>query len=99
MEIYKKVYIQSVDDLPKETGMYECYFKDHTMGRATYDISDQYATTGIIWWINKVDWYLLPIELPSDEEIHNEAIKKSSTIEKSDYILGAKWMRDQITKQ
>ena len=53
-EIYEKVWIKSADDLPKESGVYECYFNDYTLGRATYDKSDQYATTGVIWWVNKV---------------------------------------------
>jgi len=64
--VFKKVFINNKDDLPKESGMYECYFDDNTFGRATYDISDQYATTGVIWWINHVKWYLVVID-----EIHS----------------------------
>jgi hypothetical protein len=37
---------------------------------------------------------LTPIELPSDEEIHNEAFKQ--TRYSDSFIRGAKWMRDKI---
>ena len=37
---------------------------------------------------------LSPIELPSDEEIHNEAFKQ--TRYSDSFIRGAKWMRDKI---
>ena len=37
---------------------------------------------------------LTPIELPSDEEIHNESFKQ--TRYSDSFIRGAKWMRDKI---
>ena len=37
---------------------------------------------------------LTPIELPSDEEIHNEAFKQ--TRYSDSFIRGAKWLRDKI---
>ena len=38
-----------------------------------------------------------PIELPSDEEIHEKSIKYYTNITASFYFeLGAKWMRDKI---
>ena len=40
---------------------------------------------------------LTPIELPSDEEIHEKSIKYYTNITASFYFeLGAKWMRDLI---
>lgn len=46
---------------------------------------------------------LKPIELPSDKEIESEAsdfVKKyrGTTYEKSAFVLGAKWFKEQITK-
>jgi len=41
-----------------------------------------------------IDEYVTPIELPSDEEIHNEAFKQ--TRYSDSFIRGAKWMRDKI---
>ena len=48
-----------------------------------------------------IDEYVTPIELPSDEEIENEAPFGESTFgfEQGQYqgfIMGAKWMRDKI---
>jgi hypothetical protein len=63
-EYYKKIEIHSDSDMPKESGMYECLFSDNTLGRATFDITDQFASTGVIWWINKVKWYLRPYQMP-----------------------------------
>jgi hypothetical protein len=65
-ELFEKVYINSKEDLPKKSGVYECYFNDYSMGMATFDISDKYATTGVIWWTNKVKWYLLPVDSVDD---------------------------------
>ena len=40
---------------------------------------------------------MTPIELPSDEEIHDKSIKYYTNITASFYFeLGAKWMRDLI---
>ena len=40
---------------------------------------------------------LTPIELPSDDEIHDKSIKYYTNITASFYFeLGAKWMRDLI---
>ncbi len=59
-EYYKKVYIKSESDLPKEEGEYivssnhdkavEFFFPDNP-----YDISD---------WVEDIDWYLQPISQP-----------------------------------
>jgi len=83
-ELFKKVYINSVDDLPK-SGVYECYFNDYTLGRATYDSSDQYATTGKVWWINKVVWYLQPIQ---QEVQPSEGVGNSDINRVMDYLEG-----------
>jgi len=53
--------IKTEADLPKERGDYECLFNDHkTFGKVRYD--NDFAGSGNIWWINKIDWYLQPID-------------------------------------
>ena len=110
-ELYRKVYIQGNKDFPKESGMYECLFNDHTLGRATFDITDQNASTGYIWWTNHVIWYLQP--LPQPREVTDEDIESHFRTEhydnknghhyriNKDRIFGAKWCREQmkLTKQ
>jgi hypothetical protein len=75
-ETYKKIYIKSVDDLPKEEGNYvvgvksvygfdEYYWYSHkVLGEINFQ--DEY-------WINNFSFYLQPIESPlpeiTDEEI------------------------------
>jgi hypothetical protein len=71
-QFYKKVYIHSKDDLPKTEGTYDCLYSDHvTFGKVVYNNS--FASSSDIWWINKIDWYLLPIaSLESKVEITDE---------------------------
>jgi len=67
MEYYKKVYIKSEADLPKENGTYFVKIK-------TPPFTQELAAVGFIWendrehingfWLNKVDWYLLPVPAP-----------------------------------
>ena len=63
-------------------------------------------------WIDAVDEYLLPVELPSEEEICDEAYEKNQDInpetkqyiwkyafdddQSEAFITGAKWMRDKF---
>ncbi len=62
MEYYKKVYIKSEDDLPKEEGEYMCHLKTRCI------VVKPFSNTGGVfspsWWISRVDWYLQPISLP-----------------------------------
>jgi hypothetical protein len=51
-----------------------------------------------------IDEYVTPIELPSDKEIETQAsnfVKKyrATTYEKSAYVIGAKWMIEQLKKK
>jgi hypothetical protein len=76
-EIYKKVYIKSEKDLPKESGLYYAHYRD------VFISSDKILDNrigGIIWfdlrpnvcWVNwdtQVEWYLQPITQPNEEEI------------------------------
>jgi hypothetical protein len=76
-EIYKKVYIKSEKDLPKESGLYYAHYRD------VFISSDKILDNRIgriIWfdlrpnvtWVNwdtQVEWYLQPITQPNEEEI------------------------------
>lgn len=70
---YKKVYIHSEDDLPKETGRYlgheKCFKSQDLIDSYHYDKDDKDFCCD---WLNTFDWYLLPVSLPSDEEIEEE---------------------------
>jgi hypothetical protein len=70
-ELYRKVYIKSEADLPKETGMYIVTFKD---GRSK-DLWYQPNTTIALnddYWITEVDSYFYPIDR---EQIEQKEIK------------------------
>ena len=66
-ELYKKVYIKSESDLPKENGTYFVRIK-------TPPFTQELSAVGYIWakniskvnrfWLDKVDWYLQPIAQP-----------------------------------
>ena len=53
-------------------------------------------------WSNLSDDYLMatviPIELPSDEEI-DELLERKSSVNLLGFITGVKWMKEQILNQ
>lgn len=60
MELYKKVYIKSEEDLPKEDNEYFVYYKKYGTGSThIYLGNDARKYT----WLNDIDWYLQPIEI------------------------------------
>jgi hypothetical protein len=66
MEIYKKVIISSEADLPKEDGEYFIQNKKFGFGSTHYwKVNKAREHT----WLTQIDWYLLPVELPTTEEI------------------------------
>ena len=77
-EYYVKVKIDSEDDLPRKNGVYFVKIKTpknqlELTAVAYIWENDKYHVNG--FWLNKVNWYLLPveqIELPSDGEIKTE---------------------------
>ena len=98
MELYRKVYIKSEADLPKEEGE---YIVSHNYDKAVeffcsdnpYDISH---------WLEDIDWYLQPFELdmPTDEEIERECPAYTKLSGECDaWIAGAKFMREEIKKR
>jgi len=90
--IYRKVFIKSEADLPEEG---ECrFFHDKNLKHLlwchfTEQLKDDYLYT--------YDWYLRPVELPSDEEIEkagNEYSEECFAIE--DFFAGMKCLRDKL---
>ena len=58
-----------------------------------------WETSGASTTLEELLEQLTPIELPSDEEIHEKSIKYYTNITASFYFeLGAKWMRDLIQR-
>ena len=62
---FKQVFVYGKDDLPKESGKYQCVFSDNTFGQATYDKSQEYASQSDIWLINKIKCYFQPLPEPA----------------------------------
>ena len=46
-----------------------------------------------------IDEYVTPIELPSDEEIMKEASKSGILSSYKAFLVGVKWMKEQILNQ
>ena len=76
MEKYKKVYIKTEEDLPKEAGHFiVCkrsgeIFRDYIYPKIDNSFPDANM------WLKYIDWYLQPLsdqDLPSDEEIKSWA--------------------------
>ena len=91
--IYRKVFIKSEADLPEE----ETYYFVKTKGYYDRNIDIFYwRKTNFLQgkqnWLNSIDWYLQPVELPSDEEIEQYAQKTTH----GNTVNGAKWMRDKL---
>ena len=107
MELFRKVYIKSKADLPKEFKFYVFGFKNSTVRGMNYYRNDDKDI------LNLVDWYLVPfkLDMPTDEEIEGEAMTYSSypampdghpEFEPSrapDFDAGAKWMGEEIKKR
>ena len=56
IETYRKVYINSEADLPKEDGNYICLHKGETkLDIFPYKVNESH-------WFVEIDWYLQPIE-------------------------------------
>lgn len=74
--VYKRVYIKTADDLPKE------YYTVHPIqSSAWFTESYHYDVEDNSYWLNTFDWYLLPVPLPSEEEQIIYFNNHSATIE------------------
>ena len=108
--LYRKIIIKSEADLPKRTGKY-------TVKRQIYDSREEYKELPFILdenfyfeinhqgyketWLEKVDWYLLPIDLLTDEEVNKIARKFASEwmmtmAEAMAFQRGVEWYRDKL---
>jgi len=103
-EIYEKIYIKSESDLPKKTGNYFVAEKDNNK----YIFLCSFECNNVMskLWLRDIDWYLQPIELPSEKLISEEASKQVSLYLKARnnptvdlhkrFVHMAKWMLSQI---
>lgn len=109
--IYRKVFIHGEEDLPKEKGFYFVHWKHpddkiHTqMSVQFYDESIKGLWFGKDWY----DWYLLPVPLPSDEEIkdaqddygqkhqEDEFGYTICSITSTAFGGGIKWLKSRLT--
>lgn len=106
-ELFEKVYIKSVDDLPKEGKCCICHLinEDEIIETAIFQSIHTES------WFKNVDWYLRPAELsvPTDAEITAEINKLPYTKHLDDgqfndgqmagFEKGAYWMKDEIIKR
>jgi DNA modification methylase len=93
-ELYRKVIIKSKTDLPKEEGEYIA----HNMFN---NIISNWASRNKNQWMERIDWYLLPVDLPTDEELEDEIslryIATPSPITSGiAFRSGFNWLRDKL---
>jgi len=101
-ETYKKVFIKTEADLPKEHTTYIVFDKSRYGKCVMYLEYNPYDPESIADWMATIDWYLKPVELVSDEDIEKWAYDESEQNICGDYergiaigkIIGAKAMRD-----
>ena len=74
---YKRVYIKTADDLPKEDGWYIVGLKDSDYREDRYFCKKTQTDD----WLDEVDWYELLVQLPSEEEQIIYFNNHSATIE------------------
>ena len=104
---YKKVWIESEKDLPKEDGKYIAHSKIYDQiglwGFEKYYTNEFYPDYTKNSWLHNIDWYLQEVEQPkpTDQDIEKWAGKelmKDNSYPGSPYqsgmIKGAKAMRD-----
>lgn len=96
--IYRKVFIRSVNDLPTKEDEYYVHTKKDRL-----EVHIWYGANFNANWMALIDWYLLPVELPTDEDIFVVADKKYPCYDEDGdritdlnegFIEGAKAMRD-----
>ena len=79
--VYVKKYIKSVDDLPKD-GLYPCHVKSFDANSiSSFILLRDETNFDVYWWLDNIDWYLLPVELPDEKEIEDEANEYSCEYE------------------
>jgi hypothetical protein len=89
-ELYKKIFIKSEADLPKESGKYfylnSCGLLNQNYGYRKFDKEN---TESYNFWLNNVDWYLLPIAEGEQEKaadnVKGEKSISASSIETPEF--------------
>jgi len=71
--IYRKVIIKSTDDLPKEGQKVYSHNVNGDFEETIYYPNKIFC--GDNWWLKYIDWYLLPVDLPTDEELNEYVFK------------------------
>ena len=74
-ETYKKVFIRSEADLPKEHTTYIVFDKSRYGKCVMYLEYNPYDPESIADWMSTIDWYLKPVELVSDADIEKAALR------------------------
>ena len=107
-KIYVKVIIKSEADLPQEDGWYAV----HSKGTNNDDYHSS-CSMGNLYkeaWLRIYDWYLLPVDLQTDEELNEYAFKLVPTCIlkghesvgdvnedcRKSIIEALKWLRDKL---
>ncbi len=99
--LYKKVFINTVDDLPKEDGYY--------IGESQYSGYDRYYwdSHNKPFWLSSINWYLSPVTMPTEREESKAADEfflkyEDAPISQLDYFAGfedgIEWYKQQIEK-
>ena len=66
-KLYRQVFIESEDDLPKEDGEYFVSYVN--IECKLYILGFNFLKTNIQKWLTEVDWYLLPVEQSQQIEL------------------------------
>jgi len=112
-ELYKKVFIKSEDDLPKEKGYY--FVKKKAPDKRSHGFREYDVPIDIRWsninfaqgkqdWLSNIDWYLQPIEIPTEEEVNNNACKIYANASNPDdkilaFIDCFEWLLKKLTNK
>ena len=104
--IYRKVFIRGEEDLPSKEAK---YFVGHKMGGQLTVWFIPEHEIGNKYWLDNYDWYLLPVPLPSDEEIkdaqddygqkhqEDEFGYTICSITSTAFGGGIKWLKSRLT--
>lgn len=91
--VYVKRFIKSEADLPKEDGFYLCHIiDDDEIKQWSIRPSDQCFEEDKNDWMENIDWYLEPVEIPTEEEINTAGQELfKSGMEQEDAFDGQSW--------
>jgi hypothetical protein len=104
-EMYKKVFIKTEADLPKEEGEYTCRTKLGTLVDIPYSFTGGVFTKA--WWLMYIKYYYQPyppqLQEVTDEMVMDESYKRYPcdyggipNSHEYSFCAGAEWMREQM---